>query len=218
MIKKFTIYGERCSGTNFLEEAIRANFDVEITWDYGWKHFFGNYEFKGVGDTEEDETLFIGIVRHPVKWLDSFFNTPHHVPPQNKQNIRDFLFKPFYSIMENGQINDLNYKTKKPYKNIFELRQFKNDYLINVMPTKVKHYILINYEDLLHNYVVKMNEIKDKFELLTLCNVIKDIPYYKKNKKDKFVLKQTIGFTPAIVTAISNNVDKEQEKSLSYVI
>jgi hypothetical protein len=30
-ITKFTIYGERCSGTNYLEELILINFDVTLT-------------------------------------------------------------------------------------------------------------------------------------------------------------------------------------------
>lgn len=34
MIKYFTIYGERCSGTNYLEQIIKLNFDVEVTWKY----------------------------------------------------------------------------------------------------------------------------------------------------------------------------------------
>ena len=64
MIKKFTVFGERCSGTNFLEQAILQNFDLEITWDYGWKHWIGHHKFQ---NTEyEDETLFIGIIREPL--------------------------------------------------------------------------------------------------------------------------------------------------------
>ncbi len=30
-IKNFTIYGERCSGTSYLEEIIKLNFNIEIT-------------------------------------------------------------------------------------------------------------------------------------------------------------------------------------------
>ena len=41
MLRKYAIYGERCSGTNYLENIININFDVKITWEYGWKHFFG---------------------------------------------------------------------------------------------------------------------------------------------------------------------------------
>ena len=37
-LSKFTIYGERCSGTNYLKKLVLKNFDVDITWDM--KHFF----------------------------------------------------------------------------------------------------------------------------------------------------------------------------------
>jgi hypothetical protein len=40
MIKNYTIYGERASGTSFLEEAINYNFNIELTWDFGWKRNF----------------------------------------------------------------------------------------------------------------------------------------------------------------------------------
>lgn len=60
-IKKFTILGERCSGTNFLEQTILENFDVELTWEFGHKHFFGFHQFSH--NNKENETLFIGIVK-----------------------------------------------------------------------------------------------------------------------------------------------------------
>ena len=94
-IKYFTIYGERCSGTNFLEELITNNFNITITWKYGWKHFFGFYNFKKT--QEENETLFIGIVRNPIDWLYSFHTNPHHIPPHNRP-LMNFLNNEFYSI------------------------------------------------------------------------------------------------------------------------
>ena len=150
MIKKFTILGERCSGTNYLEELILSNFEIEITWNYGWKHFFGFYDFKQ--NEEENNTLFIGIVRHPIKWINSLFKEKHHIPVENHA-INKFLFNDFYSVDTNNQIiqQDLNYITGKKYKNIFELRFLKNYYLINTMPNNVKNYILINYENLKNN-------------------------------------------------------------------
>lgn len=36
-IQNFTIYGERCSGTNFLEEPITKNFNLPITKDAQYK-------------------------------------------------------------------------------------------------------------------------------------------------------------------------------------
>lgn len=32
IMEKFTIYGERCSGTNYLENIINMNFDVDVTY------------------------------------------------------------------------------------------------------------------------------------------------------------------------------------------
>ena len=39
-MKQVTIYGERCSGTNYLQQLLLLNFNVEITWVCGWKHFY----------------------------------------------------------------------------------------------------------------------------------------------------------------------------------
>jgi len=74
-MKKVTIYGERCSGTNYLEELLLLNFDVETVWDYGWKHFFGFNDL-----TNSDDTLFIGIIRNLEDWINSLYREKHHLP------------------------------------------------------------------------------------------------------------------------------------------
>ena len=183
-IKKFTIYGERCSGTNYLEELIKTNFDVEVTWEYGWKHFFGFDDLSNSNDT-----LFIGIVREQHKWLNSLYKTPHHLHPSLKHNVLPFLFGEFWSIHDNGQENkcDRNMYTKKRYNNIFEMRHTKIKFLIEDMPKKVKNYILIRYEDLMNSFVHTMNRIKNCG--LTLKENIKfpvNSENYKGDKKSKY--------------------------------
>ena len=66
-IKKFIIYGERCSGTNFLENAILENFDIEISWEQGSKHFFCFNEYN---KRNFDDTLYVGIIRNPIYWIN----------------------------------------------------------------------------------------------------------------------------------------------------
>jgi hypothetical protein len=144
-ITKFVIYGERCSGTNYLENVIKNNFGLELRNDFGSKHFFCFNTYKGI----IDDTLFIGIVRNPIYWINSFSRELHHIPNENK-SLSNFLHNEFYSVDENSNkiiLKDLNYITLKKYKNIFELRKMKNFYLLNVMPKKVKNYILINYDE-----------------------------------------------------------------------
>jgi hypothetical protein len=237
-IKKFAILGERCSGTNFLEELITHNFNLLYTTEYGSKHFFcfDDYSNKNVEDT-----LFIGIIRNPIYWLNSFSKEQYHVPEHNRKNLTTFLFNEFYSVhdeidttiqpqdsniftMNNKfythkyklNYNDLNYTTGKKYKNIFELRKLKNDFLIKIMQTKVDNYILVNYEDLLYNMEITLNNIKKQFNLIQRNSAFVSVQKYKKTDTYNFVMQRQITFTPDIVKMIWNNLDVNQENNLGY--
>ena len=215
MVKNFTILGERCSGTNYLEELITDNFNIEVTWKYGWKHFFGHYDFKQT--EEENDTLFIGIVRNPIEWIDSFFTNQHHIPNSPKP-IMNFLFDKFYSLRDDKTIikEDLNYLTKKEYKNIFEMRYLKNYYLINIMPTKVKNFILINYENLRDNTENVLNMIKIRFVLEQKYPNYKNITYYKKEKKSKYT-KKPLKLPKIHQLLCMKHLNLNQERALGYV-
>ena len=100
-IQKFAILGERCSGTNFLEETMTKNFNINYTCEYGNKHYFCYNDYKN-----SDNTLFIGIIRNPVYWLNSFSKEMYHVPEKNKQNLHKFLFNEFYSVEDESNANN----------------------------------------------------------------------------------------------------------------
>ena len=236
-IKKFTIYGERSSGTNFLETSIKLNFYLDITREFGSKHFFC---FDDCCKSFNEDTLFIGIIRNPVYWLNSFIQQPYHVPLENK-TLQNFLTNEFYSIcdektpeplMVNGNIffskktlstkydinpKDLHYQTGKKYKDIFELRKCKNHYLMNIMPTKVKHYILINYEDLLYNYEQTLDAIKNKFNLITKQPGYIKSKGYKQSTTYLYKGQKSIIFSAKIFEFIWNKLDTEQEAQLGYI-
>ena len=95
MITKFTILGERRSGTNFLEECILKNFDINLTWEYGWKHFFGFNTYEN-----SDDTLFIAIVRDPHTWMNSLYRKPFHLQKNLRKNIHNFLNDEFWSFYD----------------------------------------------------------------------------------------------------------------------
>lgn len=216
MIKYFTIYGERCSGTNFLEKSILENFDIEYSIKYGWKHFFGFHKF--INDEEENNTLFIGIIRDPVQWIDSFYKKLHHIPPENKHNINTFLFNEFYSVQEKSVIEvmeDRNMNTNERYKNIFELRNIKNNFLTTVMKKNVKSYLLIRYEDLRDKYETVLDFIKNRFNLIKKYDTYKRIYKYKGFKNHLFYIKN-IELDDNTIKKIKNNLNKEQEKGFGY--
>lgn len=214
MCKKFTIYGERCSGTNYLEQLMTTNFNIEVTWDYGWKHFFGFHNFSNT--EEEDNTLFIGIIRHPVSWIDSFFNNQHHIH-HHIDDINTFLTTEINSFNNSIEImNDRNYMNGKRYKNVFELRFYKNYYLINIMPQKVKNYILIRYEDLSSSTINILMNIETKFNLKRKLPEIKNVKYYKYEKNKKYT-KKKINLPKIIIIFIMKHINKIQEKKLGYI-
>lgn len=230
--RKFVILGERCSGTNFLEEALTQNFDITYTSEYGNKHFFCNNNYT----TAREDTVFIGIVRNPIYWLNSFSKELYHIPSINK-SLRNFLFNEFYSVFDEQQnkkpmldfnifsnnasepINpkDLNYLNGNKYKNIFEMRKLKNNYLMNIMPRKVKNYILINYESLLYNYDATLNTLQSKFDLVKKNDTYVKIKNYKKSDTYNFKQQRLITFKNELIQIIWENLDTTQESALGYL-
>ena len=176
MLKKYTIYGERCSGTNYLKSIMNLNFNIKLTHEYGKKHFFG---FQDEKLKKSDDTLFICIVRNPVDWVNSLYREKYHIAKHLRKNITDFLNKEFYSYNDKHSglrdgteiMEDRNIYTGKRYKNIFELRHTKIKWMMEELPNKVKNYIFIKHEDLLYDFkntLLKINEkgvkIKDNIK------------------------------------------------------
>jgi len=185
-LPKVTIYGERCSGTSYLKELFDINFNVELTWQYGWKHFFG---FNNLENS--DDTLFIGIIRNLPDWVNSLYREKHHLPPHLTANEYTFLNDEFYSIDNNNEIIfDRNIETNKRYKNIFELRHVKNKFLVETMPTLVKNYVLITYDELLNDFNNCMNKIKKYLQVKSNIEFPLNVYYYKANKNVLFTKKQ----------------------------
>ena len=216
MIKYFTIYGERCSGTNFIERAIIKNFKINITWEYDFKHFFGHYKFEE--KEKYDDTLFIGIIRGPYEWMSSLYRTHHHIPYQNRKDWYSFINNEFYSI-DNGQekMEDRNMNNNQRYKDIFELRYYKNKFLIEEMKKKVNNYILLRYEDFADRYQLSMNFLQEKFNLNRLHDNLVHINNYKGYGKVTYKKKKY--FIPEdVLIEIKKKLNKEQENSLGYVL
>jgi hypothetical protein len=188
MINKITIYGERCSGTNYLEHLITQNFEQKITWAYGWKHFFGHSNLNN-----SDNILFIGLIRNPYDWLNSLYLNQYHLPIHFK-DLKNFLNSEIYSLnnLNNEILADRNIYTKERYKNIFELRNIKNKFLIEDMPKLVKNYILFTYEMFISDFENTMTKLKNcgltikqniNFPVNIYYDAINNKKKYQNNKK-----------------------------------
>jgi hypothetical protein len=196
MLKNIVIYGERCSGTNYLEELLLLNFQVQrIKNKFNSKHFFGFHSYE-----DTDDILFICIVRGPHEWFNSLFRQPYHLPYLLRGNIHNFLNNEIFSFddynypdkYETREImEDRNIYTKERYKNIFELRHTKLKFLVEDLPKKVKNFILIRYEDLIWNFGNTMNKIKNcNLEVNENINFPVNTNNYKQNPNINFLTKK----------------------------
>jgi hypothetical protein len=223
-ITEYKIFGERCSGTNYLEELMKANFDIEQQVKLGSKHFFG---FNSLDNT--DHILFMVIVRNPIDWLNSLYKRKHHVPPHLSKSVPKFLNSEWYSIFDTPNhekkgeeiVQDRNIYTNERYKNIFELRHIKHKYLIDDLPNLVKNYIIIKYEDLINDFNKVMQDINNKgVKIKDNINFPINITWNCKNKKQKYIFKVEPKNKPLIS---SNRIYKHSkfdtyyEKLLGYV-
>ena len=215
-LEYFCIFGERCSGTNFLEQALLENFDLNIHHHQVNKHFFGQKDLP-----KEDNILYIGIVRHPYTWINSFYKYPYFVNKNIRNNKHKFLNEEFWSQDGNNEITqDRNIFTKKRYKNIFELRNVKLEFLHDKLPLLAKNYILIKYEDLRDDYENTLNFIKQQFNLSTKDEYPKKITtYYGRGKlvRDKFKIDTDYIYTKEEIL-LHPKFDKTYEQKLHYYL
>jgi hypothetical protein len=161
-IKKFTIYGERHSGTKLLKQAISLNFDIRFTDDYGHKHFMG---FADIGLLANSyDTIFICIVRNPYDWLLANNKKPHHAPLL-MPNI--LYLKDWFSIYPDKTelLEDRCYLDNIRYKDIYELRYWKILYLLDILPILAHNYIFIRYEDFILDQLYYYNYIHILFHI-----------------------------------------------------
>jgi len=182
---QFTIFGERCSGTNYIEELMLANFHINYTCNYGWKHMS---PLPDCSDNNSSKTLFIGVIRNELDWLNSFKRTPHHISPYQYRDLSKFMFNPLISLRYNGSI------IESTNNNIFELRARKNTFLKETMPTLVENYVLFQYEDISKNYESILTNLQSRFNLKPKSNKFVNIKYYKK-RKDKVFVPKPVQFT-----------------------
>ena len=73
---RLAVFGERCSGTNFVVELLRRNLGLELTEEIGFKHWFVD-EDRAV----PDDVLVIGMRRGAADWLRSLHRNPWHAHP-----------------------------------------------------------------------------------------------------------------------------------------
>ena len=208
MIKNFTIFGERNSGTNYLKSVLEDNLKIPFTQKYGYKHWFiknlnprGEYNYTtdnecrtDILSKESDETLFIYIIRNPFDWAGSMYKKPHHIKNSNMSSLNNFLKSP-YLAFENKRYNKLwNYNKFDFYfieksENIITLRNEKNNHFQELGKT-VKHFYVIRQEFLQDEIIkmIKKFKLELKYDKIKFNNYRKPYTYVMNMYDRSFIL------------------------------
>jgi hypothetical protein len=222
-MREYTILGERCSGTNFLETVIRDNFELHFNKSIGWKHFFG-YGGYNSRILDNPDIIYVCIVRNPVDWLMSFFKKPHHQHKDRVSDLNTFLLSEFYSYIYGPPgateewIHDRNFKNDNlRYKNIFEMRSVKCNYLFHEFRKIAKLYEFIRYEDLKHHPVETLSHIHHKFELKsTRGSYYIESKYCYSNCCSDHPITENYELSDEVKSIIKENLDHKIEIEMGY--
>jgi len=231
--KRIIIYGERCSGTNYLKELIKENFgekifqDSRLHSDLGHKHFTDWLIFNDNASNKfskhlsnADHLLFIVIVRNPYAWLQSFRKKLYHIDMAK----RKIMIKSFYDYItckvvpeQKVEMFDYNPKTGACFNNVLELRVYK---LLNMLEMRrhVSNFAVIRYEDLSNNTEQVLNEISSiyGFCIDTFKPILKRVT--GSGVGDTFVNKKLDGVLPKDRKFIRMNLNESLENRLGYTL
>lgn len=208
MINNFTILGERHSGTNLCEKNIMRRFVLPITYDFGNKHFFKR-EFIGPKENTSN-TLFFCCIRNPYDWLLSMFSEPHHCGFCHQGNLIKFLHEEWFSIgplLGPEILEDRNMYSGERYKNIFELRSVKAEFLHRIIPLITMNNFMMKYEDVYADEPKIIKNISIQYKLQIMRDSPVELRPHKKHYKH---------MTKEAFLCINNNIDWELENSIGY--
>lgn len=133
-ILNVTIVGERCSGTNWIENLVTQNFNVKLIHPMGWKHA-PNFQDTPRSAAAKQTTLIIFVVRNVFDWIRSFHKSPHHVRERRGSLERFVELSPWRSVKEEtGRLlstdSDLTSNASEPvfYADLLDMRSRKHMY------------------------------------------------------------------------------------------
>lgn len=215
MINRIQLYAERHTGSKWLTQMIKDSFGIENPWGFGWKHWF--FDSKKINETDTSNYLFIFLCRNPYQWIAAMNQTPHHARPKLKGLDLDTFIKeewecewtkrdvPWITDEMNftEMMNERNPDTGERFKNIVELRNYKNREFLSLK--EKEHFHIVRYEDMRDNPVKIINKI-------IMNNPIKPLRPNQPVKKKVYsreLTKESIQF-------INDNIDWDLEEQLGY--
>ena len=231
-ITQVQFFGERCSGTNYLEALVLKNFNFNPPYySFGWKHFpvwldgdwfqtilpeYGGNPFL----QKNDQCLFIVVFRDPYDWLRSFYEKPYHASKQFKKtvdsNFTRFIKTP-WDAEEKLQYIESNPVDGSRFKNVMKLRSARIRNMLGIGEIVANIYY-VQYE-MIRDYPEEvMQEIADFFGIKTSKSFVPVTEYYKggRVKEKTFKERKYFGISKEDLIYINKYLDADLESRIGY--
>ena len=218
---RIQIFGQRCSGTTYLEKLIIKNFQqVKIINYYGFKHVFNAQLQKPILPT--DRRKIIIIVREPYDWIRSVHREPHHCADLLGLPFADFIRAP-WKAYPSKDWNNYDRKTRfdtikeekliESFENVIACRNAKMK-LFKELNENHSSVMFITYESLRDNTELTLDRIKEGFGL-TYKSLFQQVYAYK-DSGNKFKPKNYIRIRKRDLQFINDRVDWNLEDYFGY--
>lgn len=193
-MRTYSLMGERCTGTNWLDLLISRNFEIENSTYPGFKHW-PTFDM-----ARPPNHLTIFSARNALDWLNSFYRTPHHVRRRSWHGLYRFIYDTPFKTLADKKIlikEDMNLEKKQFYKDLLDLRKTKHLYWMKKEPmfityssgltgvaregvtTSAKPNLWVRYEDVLADPARFVNFLENQYGLKRLEKPIDIIDQYK---------------------------------------
>ena len=196
-VRAIQLFGNRCSGTNYIDRLISINFKSNImTYGYGHKHFIVPQE-RVFGQ----DILTLVVRRNVYDWIGSLYKNPWHLSDEVKSlSFSQFIREPWHSYYDEcffekdhpwfnkEMMIERHPITNERFPNPFVMRNYKlNNWL--GLNNNLPCVLYVNYDWIIKNKK-SFIEILSSIINMPCNNNFKDILSYKGNNKKKFVKKQ----------------------------
>jgi hypothetical protein len=204
------IYGERNSGTIFLEWLLKKNLSVNIleTHELGWKHRLAPEEAE-LSEFNRENVIFLCLVKNPYSWLLSM-----HKRPYNHESLKNLSFLDFVTYSYGDYRNPVIMWNKKN-RSYLDMAGF------------VSHHEMVKYEDILQDSSILLNKITEKYDisrppfyksvsnLLTNSHGIKQQKFHKEYYLNELWIKK---LRDEHIERINQFIDKDLMEKFNYSI
>jgi len=211
-VKNIKVFGERNTGTNYLINLLKLNFDIVslqgtvpkninrvieyLPFEEKIKdiYFFltknSNFGWKhkeldiDLSSINKKEIIFIIIVKNPYSWLLSLYNRPYHINNPTKGTFDEFITRQWKTVGRES--------SKKTYENPIKMWNQKNASYLKFKNLENVH--IIKYEDLLIDPIKELRTLANLFTLKKQSVFPKNFTKStKESKKDSSYYKDYYG-------------------------